>query len=274
MSKVHKTQQFSQENPLDEAIARALRDNLTPLQRTLEELQHAYADLAASCASSRAANALPAMLRAQAAAASLSAGLGVLSNFVTVALQPRDRASSGAHAAAELLAAAVATAPESAAETAEEDRRAEVEKLAEAEDAVVADEITAANAVDSNGGAAHAAPTAEPAPSSSATPEFDVEGLSSEFQELHRRAKRVAKVAMQDIKMLRPKDVRLARENKDICVRLRDDLDKARKEYDRRFKTIQDHPVDYFRDSMIVILAEGDPEALGEYPYPSPVVRH
>jgi hypothetical protein len=79
---------------------------------------------------------------------------------------------------------------------------------------------------------------------------------------------------MQDIKMLRPKDVRVARENKDICVRLRDDLDKARKEYDRRFKAILDHPVDYFHDWMVLILADGDPEALGEYPYPSPVLRH
>jgi hypothetical protein len=51
-------------------------------------------------------------------------------------------------------------------------------------------------------------------------------------------------------------------------------MDKARKEYDRRFKTIQDHPVDYFHDWMVEILAEGDPEALGEYPYPSPVLRH
>ena len=97
--------------------------------------------------------------------------------------------------------------------------------------------------------------------------------LSAEAQEVHRRAKRVAKVAMQDIKMLRPKDVRAARENRDICIRLRDDLDKARKEYDRRFKALQDQPVDYFYDWMVAILADGDPEALGAYPYPSPVRR-
>jgi len=90
---------------------------------------------------------------------------------------------------------------------------------------------------------------------------------------MHRRAKRVAKVAMQDIKMLRPKDVRAARENRDICIRLKDDLDKARKEYDRRFKALQDQPVDYFYDWLVAILADGDPEALGAYPYPSPVRR-
>jgi hypothetical protein len=81
-------------------------------------------------------------------------------------------------------------------------------------------------------------------------------------------------VAMQDIKLLRPKDVRLGRENKDICHRLRSDIDKARKEYDRRFRAIQDHPVDYFHHWMLEILAEGDAQALGEYPYPSPVLRH
>jgi hypothetical protein len=84
----------------------------------------------------------------------------------------------------------------------------------------------------------------------------------------------VAKVAMQDIKLLRPKDVRLGREHKDICHRLRNDLDKARKEYDRRFRAILEDPIDYFHHWMVEILAEGDPQALGEYPYPSPVLRH
>ncbi len=103
---------------------------------------------------------------------------------------------------------------------------------------------------------------------------FDVASLSTELRDLHRRANRVAKVAMQDIKLLRPKDVRLGRENKDICIRLRSDIDKARKEYDRRFRAIQDHPVDYFHHWMLEILAEGDAQALGEYPYPSPLLRH
>ena len=107
-----------------------------------------------------------------------------------------------------------------------------------------------------------------------ATEAFDVASLPAEMQDLHRRANRVAKVAMQDIKLLRPKDVRVAREHKDICSRLRGDLDKARKEYDRRFRAIHEHPVDYFHHWLVEILADGDPEALGEYPYPSPVLRH
>jgi hypothetical protein len=103
--------------------------------------------------------------------------------------------------------------------------------------------------------------------------DFDVNQLSPEEQELHRRANRVAKVSMQDIKMLRPEQVRLGREKKDLCVRLKDDIEKAHREYDRRFKPIMDHPVDYFYRWMVEILAEGDPHALGDYPYATPA-RH
>jgi hypothetical protein len=63
---------------------------------------------------------------------------------------------------------------------------------------------------------------AEPAAEGSVQQEvFDVSSLPPEEQELHRRAYRVAKVSMQDIKMLRPEDVRLGRENRDLCFRLR-----------------------------------------------------
>jgi hypothetical protein len=115
----------------------------------------------------------------------------------------------------------------------------------------------------------------EPAPVElvEAAPAFNLDLLPPEEQELHRRAFRVAKVSMQDIRMLRPEDVRLGREKKDLCFRLRDDIEKAHKEYDRRFQAIQGHPVDYFYDWMVEILGGGDPQTLGEYPYPSPVVR-
>jgi hypothetical protein len=110
-------------------------------------------------------------------------------------------------------------------------------------------------------------------PQAEAPPAFHLDSLPPEEQELHRRAFRVAKVSMQDIRMLRPEDVRLGRQNKDLCIRLRDDIEKAHKEYDRRFQAIQSHPVDYFYDWLVEILAGGDPKALGEYPYPSPVLR-
>jgi hypothetical protein len=103
--------------------------------------------------------------------------------------------------------------------------------------------------------------------SSAADTEFDINQLTPEEQELHRRANRVAKVSMQDIKMLRPEQVKQGREHKDICIRLKDDIEKAHREYDRRFKPIMDHPMDYFYRWMVEILAEGDVSALGDYPY-------
>lgn len=119
-----------------------------------------------------------------------------------------------------------------------------------------------------------AATNPEPAPEPEPEPvAFDVASLPKDEQDLHKRANRVAKVSMQDIKMLKPEDVRKGLEHKDICVRLRSEIDKARKEYDRRFQKILDQPVDYFHHWMVEILASGDPEALGEYPYPSPVLR-
>jgi hypothetical protein len=252
------------ERALEDAVSRALRDNLAPLQRTADELHQAYADLVASCSSSRPTNTLPAMLRAQTAASALAAGLSVLSNFVAVALNPRD--GNGAGEAAEARASGVQTA------------------VAEPEPSLAAPEAGATDEPESEWAdeapllpVEAEAPTEAAAPppaAKKAEPAFDVASLQPELQELHRRANRVAKVAMQDIKLLRPKDVRLGRENKDICNRLRSDLDKARKEYDRRFRAILDHPVDYFHRWMVDILAEGDSEALGDYPYPSPVLRH
>ena len=282
----------SLEQALEEAVSRALRDNLAPLQRTADELHHAYADLVAACGSSRPSNALPALLRAQTAAAALAAGLSVLSNFVAVALNPRDQQSyeenefAGASSTAAVAVAAEAAedvaedeaAPESARETVELEEPA---APAVARGAVQSSPEAELEWVEEPEEVLRAAPEVAAVPPAAPPPEvevaeeaFELANLPREEQELHRRANRVAKVAMQDIKLLQPKEVRLGREHKDICVRLRVDIDKARKEYDRRFRAIQDHPVDYFYDWMVEILADGDAKALGEYPYPSPVLRH
>jgi hypothetical protein len=267
--------QRSLEQALEEAVSRALRDNLAPLQRTADELHQAYADLVAACSSSRPSNALPAMLRAQTAASSLAAGLSVLSNFVAVALNPREGRTTDVQASTSVVAEAEPPAPE-AEPVLQPPARFEPksdwdeEQLPEEPVEIQRDVPIHAAAIEEP---IVSEPEAveEPVPE---TPAFDVASLPTELQDLHRRANRVAKVAMQDIKLLRPKDVRLGRENKDICHRLRSDIDKARKEYDRRFRAIQDHPVDYFHHWMLEILAEGDAQALGEYPYPSPVLRH
>jgi hypothetical protein len=301
---------------VDKAVSRTLRETLNALQRTGEELQQALSDLVAACASTRPTNALPPILRAQTAAASLAASLDVLSRFVTSSSHPaaeiaeEDEAADSAPArsrpAAEPPApttrASAASAPpvedfpapqpsgEDAVLEGDDDislvQEPAPQDLATAEAAARIDSPAAqtpargrASDVAGQRGATFAETSAggqvanpiEELPVAAAS--FDISTLLPEEQDLHRRANRVAKVSMQDIKMLRPNDVRLGRENKDICTRLRDDIEKAHKEYERRFQSILDHPVDYFYDWMVEILGEGDPQALGEYPYPSPVLR-
>ncbi len=264
----------SLDNGLEDAVSRALRDNLAPLQRTADELHHAYADLVAACASSRPTNALPSLLRAQTAASALAAGLSVLSNFVAVALSPREQHSVAGAA----VAAAVVEEDEAVAAREEID---ESEDTGEAAEEIHSHEVTADDeiAAEAHVEGHHAievpdeVDVAEPGVEDSKAKPFEVGSLSPELQDLHKRANRVAKVAMQDIKLLQPKEVKAGREHRDICSRLKVDIDKARKEYDRRFHAIQDHPVDYFHHWMVEILAGGDSNALGEYPYPSPVLH-
>jgi hypothetical protein len=279
---------------IEQLVSRALRDNLERIQRTSDELHQAVADVVAACGSSKPANALPPMLRAQTSAASLSAALEVLSRFVAVSLQPGPR--SPFEAEISRIASSLATpevAPAAVTPKAAAPAPAPAEHVAPPPSAATPAQPVAAAAppaVEQHHAPAPAHQLATPpaakvheepamveatevdsAPPAAGEPEganaFDVNRLSTDEQELHRRANRVAKVSMQDIKMLRPEQVRLGRQHKDICVRLRDDIEKAHREYDRRFKPIMDHPVDYFYRWMVEILAEGDANALGEYPY-------
>jgi hypothetical protein len=253
-------------NALEQAVSRAVRDNLERIQRASDELHQAIGDVVAACGSSKPANALPPMLRAQTSAASLAAALEVLSRFVTVSLQPGPRSPFEAEIAR--IASTIAVAEPASAPAPHAPAAAPVPE-AKKDPVHAAPEPPEPSLPETFEEEAAAAPAAEPEQEG----EFNVSRLSTEEQELHRRANRVAKVSMQDIKMLRPEQVRLGREKKDICIRLRDDIDKAHREYDRRFKPIMDHPVDYFYRWMVEILAEGDPHALGEYPY-APAARH
>jgi hypothetical protein len=237
-------------------------------------------------------------LRAQTAASSLAAGLSVLSNFVAVSMKPRDRQMSpetdfvedfepGSVAVEEDEPAAPVAAHHAPTVAHRAPPEPQVEWVEEPEEPLEETREPAHSAMPDresiSPGSEHRSAyvqeielpaESEPETVSAAVPAFDVASLSGDMQDLHRRANRVAKVAMQDIKLLHPNEVRAAREQRNICGKLRGDLDKARKEYDRRFRAIHEHPVDYFHHWMVKILADGDAEALGEYPYPSPVLRH
>lgn len=260
--KTPKTGMAPEPNPVEQAVARALRDNLGGIQRSSVELQQAINDIVAACSSTKPTNALPPLLRAQASAASLSAALDVLARFIALALQvgPRNPLEERITQAIAVQAPEAPPAPvRPVPETPQAIGPASVVHAVPAEPEV--QDFSATEPQTSS-------VELEPAEATLAgEPEFDINRLTPEEQELHRRANRVAKVSMQDIKMLRPEQVRLGREHKDICIRLKDDIEKAHREYDRRFRPIMDHPVDYFYRWLVEILADGDASLLGEYPY-------
>jgi hypothetical protein len=250
-------------NAVEQAVARALRDNLEGIQRAGVELQQAINDVVAACSSTKPTNALPPLLRAQTSAASLSAALDVLSRFVAMSLQPGPR-SPLEERITQAIAQKAPDAPPATVRPLPQVPEPHASGPASMRSVPVEPQVQDFPPTDS----ARIPVELEQAELAvAADTEFDVNRLTPEEQELHRRANRVAKVSMQDIKMLRPEQVRLGREHKDICVRLKDDIEKAHREYDRRFKPIMDHPVDYFYRWLVEILAEGDASLLGEYPY-------
>jgi hypothetical protein len=258
---------------VEQAIVRALRDNLENVKRTADELHHAVSDVVSACASNKPTNALPSLLRAQTSAASLAATLEVLSRFVASSMQSGARSPMEAQLTDLVgkVAPEAPPAPQRPAPSQPVPKAAQAPPAPRAQ-APVATELELHPEMEP-------LELIEPATGVAGTEsefgdEFDVNRLSPEEQELHRRANRVAKVSMQDIKMLRPEQVRLGRQNRDLCIRLKDDIEKAHREYDRRFKPIMDHPVDYFYRWMVEILAEGDAHALGDYPYATPARHH
>jgi hypothetical protein len=275
---------------IEQAVSRTLCESLEKLQRTTEELSRAVGDLAATCAGARPADSLAPMLRAQTAAASLAASLDVLSRFITAALQPDLRSPAERRMVAEALRPLAQAGIGTAGESPQLQPLAGASEPAAGQRPEIAPETVTVEAAKASEGEEEGASAAvveieDPGLEAElASPDFtgelppadvpfDILALPPAQQELHRRASRVAKVSMQDIRMLRPDDVKLGREKKDICERLRNDIEKAHKEYDRRFHTISAHPVDYFYNWMVEILGDGNPETLGAYPYPSPVLR-
>jgi len=91
----------------------------------------------------------------------------------------------------------------------------------------------------------------------------DVAGLSPEDQEVHKKAKRFAKLLVDEIKLsTRPKSPKADR-NKDLYQRLKEDIDKSRNTYDKRYGATSAASAGYFSAEVIRILADNDPSTLG-----------
>jgi len=93
-----------------------------------------------------------------------------------------------------------------------------------------------------------------------------------EEERLHSDAKRFARLLVSEIKLYNEQRVLEGRENRDIYVRLKRDIDRSREMYQKRVSPTVSWKLDYFHDELVRILGDNDPSNLGS-DYPGPMVE-
>ena len=107
------------------------------------------------------------------------------------------------------------------------------------------------------------APAATAPAQASAATEDSLQGLSKEDQDLHKKAKRFARLLVDEIKLYNPAKVAEGKQKKDLYDRLKDDIDKSRATYETRYGSTSAGAAGYFNAEVIRILGENDPSVLG-----------
>ena len=88
-----------------------------------------------------------------------------------------------------------------------------------------------------------------------------------EEEEVHKKAKRFAKLLVDEIKLYNQQKVSEGRQHHDLYTRLKDDIEKSRATYDKRYGQTAAAPADYFKQELVRILANNDASLLGgEFP--------
>lgn len=87
--------------------------------------------------------------------------------------------------------------------------------------------------------------------------------MSPEEQEVHTKAQRFAKLLVDEIKLYNQAKVTEGRKKKDLYDRLKDDIEKSRAIYRKRYAGTAAESADYFRDALVRILADNDSSLLG-----------
>jgi hypothetical protein len=93
-----------------------------------------------------------------------------------------------------------------------------------------------------------------------------------EEEKLHSDAKRFARLLVSEIKLYNEHHVVEGRENRDLYLRLKRDIDRSREMYEKRVSPNVARKIDYFHDEIIRILGDNDPSTLGS-DYPGPRVE-
>lgn len=97
----------------------------------------------------------------------------------------------------------------------------------------------------------------------------DILELSEAEQKLHKDAKRFAKLLVSEIELYNKTKVADGRANGDLYKRLKNDIDRSRQTFDKRFGKTLSKQFDYFHEELVKNLAANDSSVLGpEYPGP------
>jgi hypothetical protein len=86
----------------------------------------------------------------------------------------------------------------------------------------------------------------------------------AEEPELHRKARRFAKLLVEEIKLYNQPRVVEGKLNRDLYERLKEDIEKSRATYDKRYRETPVASADYFNQELIRILADNDVSLLGQ----------
>ena len=88
-------------------------------------------------------------------------------------------------------------------------------------------------------------------------------GLSQEDAEIHRKAQRFARLLVDEIKLYNQAKVAEGRRNKDLYDRLKEDIDKSRGTFQKRYGSTAAATGDYFQHELLRSLAEDDISIMG-----------
>jgi hypothetical protein len=116
------------------------------------------------------------------------------------------------------------------------------------------------------GGSASAEDVAQPQPAAAmaaSAPASVPASSGSEEDELHKKARRFAKLLVEEIKLYNQPRVEEGRQNKDLYERLKVDIEKSRSTYDKRYAESAVASADYFTQELIRILADNDASRMG-----------
>ena len=90
-----------------------------------------------------------------------------------------------------------------------------------------------------------------------------VDNLSAEDQDIHKKAQRFAKLLVDEIKLYNQAKVAEGKQNRALYKLLREDIEKSRATYEKRYGTTPAASGKYFDSEVIRILADNDRSLLG-----------